>query len=138
MSGIQARGLALHRRLIGSIVLGSVVVAQTSAQSPTLRPWMSSDSVSVRYFVTDQEEPAAWPSPLRPNDAIAWSHDGKYFFFVSHHGDLGSDTNIYDLLVYSVDSVKDWLAEGLGRSLLLPPTRELSLSSASSTKPAMA
>jgi hypothetical protein len=50
------------------------------------RDWAPQDSVRVRYFLGNQDT-ATWVR----SDAIVPSPKGKYFFFVSHRGDLNCD-----------------------------------------------
>lgn len=97
-----------------------------------LRSWTPRDSVSVRYYTSDQKDPFFWQSPGDPPDGtVVYSADMKYFFYLTHHGDLESDTNIFDLNIYATHDVRQWLRK---RSAVpLPPFRTLSLRTASST-----
>jgi hypothetical protein len=68
------------------------VCAVAAPNEEMLRPWTARDSVAVRYVSTDQELTDAINSPAK--DAVVFSQDGRYFFFISHHGDIDSDSNI--------------------------------------------
>lgn len=116
-------------------LITSVCFAESASQ--TLHAWTSRDSVSVRYYVSNQELPSFWSSPNNSDQTVVPSQDGRHFFVISHHGDLDSDSNVYDLNVYETRSVRAWLAGRGGDRRQLEPFRALSRRSYSSTKAAI-
>lgn len=86
---------------------------------PEGRPWTSTDSAKIRYFLTRQSD-NSW-LPQAGKAAILPSDDGKYFFFVSYSGDLDRDCNLYTLSVYSVDAIANSFKNS-GKSDVQAPT----------------
>lgn len=74
---------------IGPVRGGSLVVAG--------RPWTPRDSVVTRYFFPE---------------TLSVSPDGAYFFFVTVHGDLSCDCEVWELSVYATEDVRRALAHG--------------------------
>src|SRR3569833_2784739 len=102
------RGAVMLARFLLS-GLGCLVSPAALADKPAvLRDWTPADSVAVRYFSDARFGLSGWPS-LRPSredsprsfEYIYASPDGEYFYFVSHHGVLNRDSNVYELAVYS-------------------------------------
>lgn len=68
--------------------------SEAERYSDGLRKWTSRDSVAVRYFP----------------ETIEVSPDGTKFFFVSVHGDLSCDCNVYELDVFATEDIRQALA----------------------------
>lgn len=79
----------------------AVACLPSYAESP--RAWTPEDSVAVRYFVTQQAWANAWER--LPGQPLAPSPDGQYVFFVTHHGDLSCDCNIYELRLFAAPAL---------------------------------
>jgi dipeptidyl aminopeptidase/acylaminoacyl peptidase len=96
-------------RLFALIFLAWNTAYGSHAETEALRPWTISDSIAVRYFSTVQTGmgPQYW-EPGQGN-AVVPSPDGRYFFFLSHHGDLASDSNIFTLEVFEVATIKSFM-----------------------------
>src|SRR5690348_13034680 len=82
----------------GATAPQSAMNSTNTRVADTLRSWTPRDSIGVTYYVSDQEQPDSWTlgalTHQRP-DVIVPSPNGEYFFYVTHRGDLPSDTNIY-------------------------------------------
>lgn len=92
--------------------------------------WAPEDSVALRHIVTHQFLPGYWWT--QPGEPVIASKDGQRFFFVTHHGDVSCDCNIYTLRVFEANDVLAALARESGKSLATPePMRSVSLRSAS-------
>lgn len=80
------------------------------------RAWGAPDSVAVRYF--------------NPETVIV-SPDGSRFFFVTFHGDLACDCNVYELTVFDTKDVHRALTRGGSPGSEVPqPLRTLTRRSA--------
>jgi dienelactone hydrolase len=82
----------------------------TSSTNQT-RPWTITDSVAVRYLVTNQEDSALWVNEA-PDDPIVWAPDAQRFFFVTHHGDLVCDCVHYELFAFNAGDLNSALVAG--------------------------
>jgi len=70
------------------------------------RSWTPADSVGVRYILTKDQILLDMPSTREVgSDSIVPSPQGRYFFFVTRHGDLDCDCNVYELSVFDVEDV---------------------------------
>ena len=88
------------RRLL-TVVLSCLMVAGTASAESPLRPWTPSDSVAVRYFSWNLQDPWS-PAGDDYQPRIELSADGRSFFFIVHHGELLDDAQVYELRVYDV------------------------------------
>jgi len=96
--------------LISCLFLGARVSAQMEGtKKEELRDWVPADSVAVRYY-----------------QDIVVSPDGSMFFFISFHGNLAGDSNVYELTVFSTADISAVLAKA-DPSLATPllPLRKL-------------
>src|SRR6187431_2681826 len=81
------------------------------------RDWATSDSVAIRYLTEDQEftwsiNPSATPAALLDGSgAIVWSPLKRYFYFISHSGDLACDCNRYTLTLYDAQQLASVLED---------------------------
>jgi len=65
--------------------------------------WSAEDSISVRYVTRDFDTPFNfWPS----SQQFVWSPDRRHFVVLTHRGDLGDDSNIFELRIFSADAVR--------------------------------
>lgn len=84
-------------------VVGVAVAAGAAADSP--RPWTVADSVAVRYV-----------APFYRSGKIHVAPDGEHFAVVVLRGDLPSDTNVYELYVFSASDIDKAFASGAAPS----------------------
>jgi hypothetical protein len=66
--------------------------------------WTSRDSVELRYV----ERPST-PWALTGESPLVWSPSGKQFFFVTRHGDMECDCNVFELRVFSTKNLHNQL-----------------------------
>jgi hypothetical protein len=59
----------------------------------------------MRIFDADQGEPGYWPSPDSSETLVA-SADRRYFFFLTHRGELSGDAVAYELEVFDVGAIR--------------------------------
>lgn len=72
-------------------------------------PWTAETSVGVTYF--HRGDSYTW-FVSQGGDAVHFSSDRRYFFYVARRGDLACDCNIFDLNVFDSESVKQAIAAG--------------------------
>jgi dipeptidyl aminopeptidase/acylaminoacyl peptidase len=100
------------------------------------RAWTSRDSVAVRYYSVDQENPQAWPYPMPGSDSVneattlVYSPDRTHFFFVYHYGEADTDSNVYTLQVFEIERVREALQQRSSRKV--SPSRQVTMRSYSS------
>ena len=81
------------------------------------RPWLPSDSLSVRYFALDMNEPtvllspraqvADWmKDPERRSDGVVWSPDRRHFILLSRKADFANDRNVFTLHAFNTREVR--------------------------------
>lgn len=100
--------------------------AEGSPQAKEERAWTVQDSIGVRYFVSHTPGSASF---LGDADYVVASPDARHFLFVTRHGDLTTDQNVYTLNVYGVDALKSVLSSASRRETWLPkPQLTVSLS----------
>ena len=78
----------------------------SAAESPEPgkeRGWLPADSAQIRYFLTGQGD-WSWTYE-KGSEGIVSSPTAQHFFFVSYHGDLQCDCNVYRLSVFAVKDV---------------------------------
>jgi len=92
------------------------------------RPWTPADSVAVRYVVSNQSGPG-WLGPSERN-AIQWSRDRKYFFFVLRHGNVACDCNVYELNLFAAEDVLRRLSSEIESSEYVAPKAVVTFRSA--------
>lgn len=113
-------------------------VSLLAAQGTTYgadRPWTAEDSVAVRYFIRNHASAAEW-SPLAGNPIVV-APDGTHFFFVTRHGDLTCDCNVYTLSVFSVDAVSRAIARRSSESVRPPKAKRTLTLASDSNYPAI-
>lgn len=67
------------------------------------RPWTVQDSVAVRYFVRNWNQPGFLDGQ---DDPVRFSPDGAHFFFVTLSSDLAVDRTVYEMWIYSRQDVE--------------------------------
>jgi dipeptidyl aminopeptidase/acylaminoacyl peptidase len=122
-----------------SVLLTVGTHASSLADSPNLRPWTPTDSVAVTYYSPNPESPADLVLAPRQRKQIresgvapevTESPDKAMFFVIRHRGDLQTDSNVYELLVFEFAALKRALQRS-GASAP-KPFRNLRLRSSSS------
>jgi dipeptidyl aminopeptidase/acylaminoacyl peptidase len=100
----------------------------------SLRAWTSKDSVAVRYVTLDQENSSSW-IPYR-SEPIVFSPDGRHLFFLTHWGDISSDSNVYELQVFDCNIIRERLDHSrTGTGEVLSPIRVVRRKTFSSSDP---
>src|SRR5690242_12611188 len=114
---VSCRLLAAACALLGAIQTGAQEIQPS-------QPWTVRDSVALRYFTTNFQEPEnlGYPRPDRP--PARFSPDGSRFFLMSWAGDPDRDQNVYTLWIYSSESVRRALAQKTPRQA---PLRRLQM-----------
>lgn len=75
----------------------------------TLAAWTPATSIAQRHFVLDPEAVTSWYPASEP---VIFSPDKRLFFVTVFHGELSSDSNIYELQVFSVPKARAILDGG--------------------------
>ncbi|HLA12251.1 MAG TPA: prolyl oligopeptidase family serine peptidase [Pyrinomonadaceae bacterium] len=142
---ISTRKIVLLLALLINSIDAVVPIAATAQENDSLvnnhlRTWTPQDSVGVRNIVLFPSSPLALGAgtPSEGREPIVWSPDGEVFFFMIRRGELGSDSNIYELQVFRSADVRAWLVEiGAKSARSLTPWRTVVQRTISSTSPAI-
>lgn len=98
------RGRPFVVAFIGAVLQFACAAVSANGNSGAERDWSVAASVAVRYLVPQNAPETLWSGP--PLAVVVHSPDGKSFFFVTRHGDMACDCNVFSLRVFSVDSVR--------------------------------
>lgn len=99
------------------------------------RSWEIRDSVSVRYFVRSTSYHGV-SSMNYGSDPVVASPDGEHFFFVTRHGDLQSDSSIYEMQIFAARDIRESLAADPSESRTnLEPLQKLTFRTQRSDRP---
>lgn len=104
-----------YRRL-AACWLGAILISCVQAKdSPEPRDWTVSDSIAVRYFEPVRNGADTRLGHLTPRDFIQWSPDRRHFFYLSRRGRLETDSNIWEISVFSAQDVASAVAGAIGK-----------------------
>lgn len=82
------------RLLLLMVAVAATFTCSLGEAAESLRSWTPRDSVALRYFQTEV--------PI-------FSPDGSYFYFISWHGDVVTDKNIFEMSVYATSDIRQAL-----------------------------
>jgi dipeptidyl aminopeptidase/acylaminoacyl peptidase len=132
----SVRGRAAALCVIGLSL--SIPAAAGANDESKARSWTPEDSVALRYISSDVSDPWKRPFAGRPGEIVP-SPDARWFFFITHHGDLPTDAEVYELHVFEVAEVRRALAsKGGSREGTLPVHQTLVFRSFDSIYPGLA
>lgn len=109
----------------------------SSADQGHLRPWTLETSVRMRHFVNppsaDSERATSCCEPYETaTESVAVSPNGEYFLFITHYGDISSDSNVYELRIFAMRELEKAFDAGGPRREPPRPLRTVSMTSTSS------
>jgi dipeptidyl aminopeptidase/acylaminoacyl peptidase len=128
--------LALIRRATFAavaVVIGSYLTGVAQPSLIDQRSWAISDSIAVRYFITNWNAPGEWPTV--PGNPVVPSPDKQHFFTVSYSGDLQNDSVTYELRVYDSEDIRTAFDKRPIPSDGVSPRQSVAMQSTSSTAP---
>jgi dipeptidyl aminopeptidase/acylaminoacyl peptidase len=123
-------GMLLRTAMIAA---AAMTCADVQALDTRARQWTAETSVAIAYYSRDMDDPWSWLG----QNPIQHSPDGRFVFFVRHHGDLLTDSNVYVLQVYSISSVREAIASDTEVLPLVEITRSSSSTSQSEIEAAI-
>ena len=105
---------------VGMLFFWLFMAAVPARPESSLRDWNPADSIAVRYLSWNMGDTAVRPADSYP-PKITFSPDGSGFFFIAHHGELATDSEVYELRVYNTAQLRRQLASERTRGATARP-----------------